>query len=133
MLTRATWKCLKSLFTLEIRFNKAKCKVLHLDCGNPRYVCRLGDKLIENSPAEKKLKVLMDENLDMRQRCVLAAWKNNNILGYIKRRVVSRETERFPSSSGAPNTRRTFSCWSRSREGLQRWSEGRNITPMRTS
>jgi len=36
------------------------------------------------------------------------------------------------SSSGAPNTRRTSSCWSGSRGGPRRWSERWSSTPMRT-
>ena len=35
------------------------------------------------------------------------------------------------SSSGALSTGKTWTCWSRSRGGPQKWSEGWNISPMR--
>jgi len=49
------------------RFNKAECKVLHLDQGNPICKYRLGEGLIENSPVKKDLGVLIYRRLGMSQ------------------------------------------------------------------
>ncbi|PKU45178.1 rna-directed dna polymerase from mobile element jockey-like [Limosa lapponica baueri] len=76
-----------------VKFNKAKCEVLHVGQGNPKHKYRLGGEWIESSSEEKEVSVLVDEKLNMTQQYVLVAQRSNNILGCIKRSMASRSRE----------------------------------------
>ncbi|GAB0178685.1 triadin [Grus japonensis] len=123
-----------------MKFNKAKCKVLHIGWGNPKHNYRLGGKWIESSPEEKDLEVFVDEKLNWTWQCVLAALKAKCVLVYIKRDVTSRSRELILSLYSTLvrphlehcSTKKDMDLLSESREGPQRRSEGWSTSPMKT-
>ncbi|GAB0202835.1 mitochondrial enolase superfamily member 1 [Grus japonensis] len=114
-----------------VKFNKAKCKVLHVGQCNPKHNYRLGEEWIESSPEEKDLGILIDEKLNMTRQCALAAQKANRVLRCIKSSVTSRLREvilplysalmrphlEYCVQLWGPSTGETWSCWSKSRGG----------------
>ncbi|XP_068258011.1 metallophosphoesterase domain-containing protein 1 isoform X1 [Nyctibius grandis] len=76
-----------------MKFNKGRCRVLHLGRNNPMHRYRLGADLLESSSAEKDLGVLVDNKFTMSQQCALVARKANGILGWIRKSVANRSTE----------------------------------------
>jgi len=73
-----------------MKFNKVKCKILHMGQGIPKHIYRLYGEWIESSPEQKDFGVLIDEKIYMTGQCVLTAI---HILGCTTRSVASRLNE----------------------------------------
>ncbi|PKU30946.1 hypothetical protein llap_18751 [Limosa lapponica baueri] len=76
-----------------MKFNKGKCRVLHLGRNNSLHQYRLGAELLESSSAEEDRGVLVDNQLPMGQQCALVAKKTNGLLEHIKKNVAIRWRE----------------------------------------
>uniref|UniRef100_A0A803SME4 Reverse transcriptase domain-containing protein n=1 Tax=Anolis carolinensis TaxID=28377 RepID=A0A803SME4_ANOCA len=79
--------------TNKMKFNRDKCKILHLGRKNEMQRYRMGDAWFNSSMCEKDLGVLVDNKLNMSLQCDAAAKKANGILACINRSIVSRSRE----------------------------------------
>lgn len=75
-----------------MRFNKGKCRVLHLRRNNHMHQYKLWAELLVRSFAEKDVGVLVNK-LSMGQQCGLLAKKTDGIMGYIIKSMTSRSRE----------------------------------------
>jgi len=76
----------------SMRFNKAKCQVLHLGHKNRMQCHRLEGEWLESCAAEKGLVVFVDSQLNMSQQCAQVVKKATGLLACIKN-VASRSRE----------------------------------------
>ncbi|GAB0202185.1 hypothetical protein GRJ2_002684100 [Grus japonensis] len=75
------------------KFNRAKCKFLHMGQLNAKHNYRLGGEWMESSPEEKDFGVLIDEQINMSWQCAFAVQKGTRFVGCVKSSVTSRLRE----------------------------------------
>ena len=129
-----------------MKFNKAKCRVLQVACSNLKDKHRLGgDGLraalrrrtwaycwMRRSTSASNVR-LQPRKPTMSWAAARAAWPSGWGRGFCPFTPLSWDPMGSPaSSSGAPNIGRTWMCWSGTRGGPRRWSEGWSTSPMRT-
>ncbi|OWK58388.1 N-acetyllactosaminide beta-1,6-N-acetylglucosaminyl-transferase [Lonchura striata] len=120
------WDCANFM-----EFNKDKCKVLLMGLGSPKDKYGLGENEVRVDLRRRTWLCLL---LSMTQQCVPAAQKAKCVLGCIQSSVASRLGEvilplcpalvrphlQCCMQLWAPNMRKTWTCWSKARGGLQR-------------
>jgi len=82
-----------------MKFNKDKCKVLHLGKHNPGVQHRVGSTWLGSSSVERDLGVLVDNKLNTSQQRAAAAKKANRILGCFNKGITSRDKIIMPPYS----------------------------------
>lgn len=67
-----------------IKFERNKCQIVHLEQSNNRHKSKLGEELLERSPAKRDLGVLVSSKLKRSQHCALVHKRAKHTLEGIK-------------------------------------------------
>nr|XP_048713273.1 uncharacterized protein LOC125639701 [Caretta caretta]XP_048713274.1 uncharacterized protein LOC125639701 [Caretta caretta] len=76
-----------------MKFNKDKCKVLHVGRNNQLHTYQMGNDCLGRSTAERDLRFIVDHKLNMSQQCNAVAKKVKIVLGFFSRSVVRKSRE----------------------------------------
>lgn len=77
----------------QMKFNVAKCKVVHVGNKNIRRDYFMGGLKLECAPHEKDLGVIVDQTLTGSSHCAVAVKKANRMLGYIAKSIEYKSKE----------------------------------------
>jgi len=75
-----------------MRFNKSKCKVLHIGRNNGRSLNVFGVDKLEEANGEKDLGITIDEEMKFSSHAQATVAKCNRVLGYIRRSIASKSS-----------------------------------------
>jgi hypothetical protein len=75
----------------QMKFNIAKCKVMHIGAKNSGAEYKMKDEKLDEIIEEKDLGVIISSSLKVGKQCAKAASKGNQILGLIKRTFISKQ------------------------------------------
>ena len=75
----------------QMSFNVEKCKVMHFGKNNAKAEYKMNERRLAEITEEKDLGVIISNDLKVSKQCDKAASKGNQILGLIKRTVISRK------------------------------------------
>ena len=72
-------------------FNVGKCQCLHTGPGNTGMNCETGGTIPSKTARGKYLGVTMNSNMKVSERCIIAAFKGNQVPGMIRRNISYKE------------------------------------------
>ena len=75
----------------QMSLNVDKCKVMHFGKNNAKAEYKMNERRLAEITEEKALGVIISNNLKADKQCDKAANKGNQILGLIKRTIISRK------------------------------------------
>ncbi|XP_065675726.1 uncharacterized protein LOC136091934 [Hydra vulgaris] len=68
----------------SIKFNREKCKAMHIGNSNPQFSYKLGDHILQKTEVESDLGVIISNDLKWENHVISVANKANRTLGFLK-------------------------------------------------